>query len=306
MDVSIADGSRLVERALYVDESRTLFAISTELSQRSERALQGHGVVMLNCGASSHIGPNRMYVELARRWAALGYYVLRVDLAGLGDSATRPGENYNEVYPPGALEDVSSAINFLRAKFAVEHVTLAGLCSGAYHALRSAVAGLHVNTVMLVNPLTFYWKQGSKLSDLQDAEVVRNPGIYAEKVWSLQSWRKVMSGRVNLWRVLMVFLRRVRMAVASSARDVGRSLNIRLPQDLGWDLMSLASRRVRVVFLFARGEVGENLLRMQGGSALRAIGDGCKVHVIDGGDHIFSQSTARDKLLHVLTSELPQ
>jgi hypothetical protein len=194
----------------------------------------------------------------------------------------------------------------LRAKFAVEHVTLAGLCSGAYHALRSAVAGLHVNTVMLVNPLTFYWKQGSKLSDLQDAEVVRNPGIYAEKVWSLQSWRKLMSGRVNLWRVLMVFLRRVWMAVASSARDVGRSLNIRLPQDLGWDLMSLASRRVRVVFLFARGEVGENLLRMQGGSALRAIGDGCKVHVIDGGDHIFSQSTARDKLLHVLTSELPQ
>jgi pimeloyl-ACP methyl ester carboxylesterase len=305
MEVTTSDGSRLVERALYVDEGRTLFAISTELSQPTERALHGHGVVMLNCGASSHIGPNRMYVELARRWAARGYYVLRVDLAGLGDSATRPGGNYNEVYPPHALEDVSAAINFLRAKFAVEHVTLAGLCSGAYHALRSAVAGSHVNTVMLVNPLTFYWKQGSKLSDLQDAEVVRNPGIYAEKVWSLKSWRKVISGNVNVWRVLMVFLRRLLMAVGSSARDISRRLHIRLPQDLGWDLMSLASRRVRVVFLFARGEVGEDMLRMQGGSALRAIGDGCKVHVIDGGDHIFSQSSARDKLLHVLTSELP-
>jgi pimeloyl-ACP methyl ester carboxylesterase len=305
MEVTTSDGSRLVERALYVDDGRTLFAISTELAQRSERPLHGHGVVMLNCGASSHIGPNRMYVELARRWAALGYSVLRVDLAGLGDSATRPGKNYNEVYPPGAMEDVSAAINFLRANFAVEHVTLAGLCSGAYHALRSAVAGLHVNTVMLVNPLTFYWKQGSKLSDLQDAEVVRNPGIYAEKVWSLKSWRKVISGNVNVWRVLMVFLRRLLMAVGSSARDISRRLHIRLPQDLGWDLMSLASRRVRVVFLFARGEVGENMLRMQGGSALRTIGDGCKVHVIDGGDHIFSQSSARDKLLHVLTSELP-
>lgn len=306
MEVTTSDGSRLVERALYVDEGRTLFAISTELSQPAERPLHGHGVVMLNCGASSHIGPNRMYVELARRWAARGYYVLRVDLAGLGDSATRPGENYNEVYPANALEDVSAAINFLRANFAVEHVTLAGLCSGAYHALRSAVAGLHVNTVMLVNPLTFYWKQGSKLSDLQDAEVVRNPGIYAEKVWSLQSWRKLMAGRVSLWRVLMVFLRRVMMTVGSSARDVARRLHIRLPQDLGWELVSLASRGVRVVFLFARGDVGENLLRMQGGSALQAMGDGCKVHVIDGADHIFSQSAARDKLLHVLTSELPQ
>jgi pimeloyl-ACP methyl ester carboxylesterase len=306
MEVMTSDGSQLVERALYVDESRTLFAISTELSQRSERPLHAHGVVMLNCGASSHIGPNRLYVELARRWAARGYYVLRVDLAGLGDSATRPGEHYNEVYPPRALEDVSAAINFLRTNFAVENVTLAGLCSGAYHALRSAVAGLHVNTVMLINPLTFYWKQGSKLSDLQDAEVVRNPGIYAEKVRSLQSWRKVMSGRVNLWRVLMIFLRRLLMTIGGRARDVARLFNIRLPQDLGWELVSLASRGVRVVFLFARGDVGENLLRMQGGSALQAIGDRCKVHVIDGGDHIFSQSVARDKLQHVLTSELPQ
>jgi pimeloyl-ACP methyl ester carboxylesterase len=305
MRVATADGAQLLERALYVDDGGTLFGISTELYDPSQRQLHGHAVVMLNCGASSHIGPNRMYVELARRWAARGYYVLRVDLAGLGDSATRPGENHNEVYPARALEDVSAAINYVRANFAVEHVTLAGLCSGAYHALRSAIAGMHVNTVMLINPLTYYWKQGSKLSDLQDAEVVRNPGVYAEKVWSVESWRKVLEGRVNLWRVFMIYLRRLLMAVGSSARNASRRLNIRLPQDLGWDLLGLASRGVRVVFLFARGDVGENLLRMQGGSALKTIGDSCKIYVIDGADHIFSQSAARDKLVHVLTSELP-
>src|SRR4029077_4095393 len=124
-----------------------------------------------------------------------------------GDSAARPGQNVNEVYPAGALDDISAAINFLRREFGVEHITLAGLCAGAYHALRSAITGLHVNTVLLVNPLTFYWKQGSKLSDVQDAEVLAIPGIYAEKVWSFKSWRKVIGGRVNLWRVTMIFLR---------------------------------------------------------------------------------------------------
>jgi len=306
MHLITAEGSRLVERALFVDDGGTLFAIATQLQHPDapNRNLQGRGVVMLNGGATSHIGPNRMYVELARRWAAHGYFVLRLDLAGIGDSATRPGHSDNEVYPPGALDDVSAAINFLRREYGVQQITLAGLCAGAYHALRSAISGLHVNTVLLVNPLTFYWKQGSKLSDLQIANVVGNAGVYAERVLSGKSWRKLLRGRVNLWRVLMVLLRRGLLTAGSSARDLGRRLNIRLPRDLGWELQSLASRGVRIVFLFARGDVGEDLLRMQGGSAVKAIGDRCRVHVIDGADHIFSQGPARRKLLQLLTSEL--
>jgi dienelactone hydrolase len=308
MQLMTADGARLLERALFVDEAHTLFAITTEIDPSLPRAPKAHphGVVMLNGGATSHIGPNRMYVELARRWAVRGYFVLRLDLAGLGDSATRPGQSGNEVYPPGALDDVSAAINFLRREFGVEHVTLAGLCAGAYHALRSAISGLHVNTVLLVNPLTFYWKQGSKLSDVQDAEVLAIPGIYAEKVLSIKSWRKVISGRINLWRVLMIFLRRAMMTAGSTARDLSRLLKIKMPQDLGWELQSLAERGVRVVFLFARGDVGRDLLRMQGGSAVKSIGDRCRVHVIDGADHIFSQGAARNELLKLLTSELPR
>lgn len=301
------DGSRIVERAVFVDAEKTLFAITTELEQPAAptRARPRHGVVMLNGGAISHIGPNRMYVDLARQWAARGYCVLRLDLAGLGDSATRPGQSGNEVYPPGALDDVAAAIEYLRREFAVEDVTLAGLCAGAYHALRSAVSGLPVKTVLLVNPLTFYWKQGSKLSDLQVAEVVRNPGIYAEALLSGKSWRKLLRGRVNLWRVLMVFIRRALLAAGSHVRDLCRQLNIRLPQDLGWDLRSLTSRGVRVVFLFARGDGGENLLKIQGGSAIRALGDRCRIHIIDGADHVFSQGRARRQLLKLLTSELP-
>jgi pimeloyl-ACP methyl ester carboxylesterase len=309
MQLTTPDGSLLIERALYVDEGHTLFAIATQLKHPAAAAsgsAKGHGIVMLNGGATSHIGPNRMYVELARRWAASGYTVLRLDLAGLGDSATRPGQHGNEVYPPGALDDVSAAINFLRREFAVQDVTLAGLCAGAYHALRSAISGLHVNTVLLVNPLTFYWKQGSKLSDLQVANVVSNAGAYTERVLSAKSWRKLLGGRVNLWRVFMVLVRRVLMSIVSAARDLGRLLHIRFPQDLGWELQSVASRGVRIVFLFARGDVGVDLLRMQGGSAVKSIGDRCRVHVIDGADHVFSQRTARRELLQLLTSELPR
>jgi hypothetical protein len=45
---------------------------------------------------------------------------------------------------------------------------------------------------------------------------------------------------------------------------------------------------------------------MQGGSAVKTIGDRCRVHVIDGADHIFSQGAARKELLQLLTNELPR
>ncbi len=308
MQLAAENGLQLLERALFLDEKRTLFAICTELQRHCQSSLQpgaGHGIIMLNCGATSHIGPNRMYVDLARRWAARGYCVMRMDLAGLGDSAPRAGQAPNEVYPAHALDDVAAAIAYLRRERDVQNITLAGLCSGAYHSLRSALSNPHVDTVLLINPLTFYWKQGSKLSDLQDAEVVRNPGIYAKRVLSRKSWGDVFAGRVNLWRILLIYLRRPLLTLNSKLRDLSRKLHIRLPYDLGWELRALASRGVRIVFFFARDDVGRDLLLLQGGSVVKSNQGHCRVHIIEDADHIFSQRTARRKLVQLLTGELP-
>ena len=58
------------------------------------------------------MGANRMHVSLARRWARRGYIVLRMDLAGLGDSGKRPGRPDNDVFSPSALDDVALAQPF--------------------------------------------------------------------------------------------------------------------------------------------------------------------------------------------------
>ena len=42
--------------------------------------------MLLNSGAVRRIGPQRMWVEAARRWAALGVPTLRFDVVGVGDS----------------------------------------------------------------------------------------------------------------------------------------------------------------------------------------------------------------------------
>ena len=307
------DGTAVEERALFIDEQRTLFAIVTraagvEAAETAPGVPGGgrRGVVLLNAGATSHIGPNRMYVSLARNWAARGHVVLRLDLAGLGDSATRPGDEENLAYPPAGVDDVDVAVDFLIRQYRVKDMTLAGLCAGAYHALRAAVAGLPVNRLLMVNPLTFFWKQGNTMNDLQMSEVVRNPGIYSERVMSGKYWLKLLRGRVNLWRVGMVYVRRGWLVIESSLRDLSHRLRIRLPYDLRWDLESIAGRGVRLVFLFARGDIGQDLLKIQGGAAVKAIGDRCRVYTIDGADHIFSQSEPRALLVKLLGSELTE
>ena len=46
--------------------------------------------VLLNAGPQRRVGPNRMWVQSARRWAACGVPSLRIDLDGIGDADGRP------------------------------------------------------------------------------------------------------------------------------------------------------------------------------------------------------------------------
>lgn len=290
-----------VERTALIDSHAMLFGIVTEPHPGEIRR---RAVILLNAGADYHIGASRMHVSLARQWARNGYIVLRLDFSGVGDSDTEAGRPDDDVFPRSALDDIRAAIEFLRIRYGISDITLMGLCSGAYHALRAAVAGLPINRILMVNPQNFFWKEGTTLDELQLSEVVRNPGVYLERVFSYQAWRKLLNGRVNIWRIMMIYVQRSILALESSCRDLARWLHLRLPQDLGSELEEIAARGVRVVFVFARGEPGIGLLKIQGGSSVARLGDRCRVHIVDGGDHIFSQSGPRAAMEKILTDEL--
>lgn len=291
----------LLEQPVHISRDPALFGIVTLPAGDEARR---RGVILLNDAATYHIGSNRLYVSLARRWAQRGYYVLRMDLSGLGDSEARPGRVDNEVFPPEAIVDMRAAVELLRDRYGVREVTLGGLCAGAYHALRGAAAGLPIDRVLLINPQNFYWKQGTVLSDLQIAEVVRNPGIYRERVLSFASWKRLLTGRVNLWRITQIYAQRLWLGLNATVRDAARSVHIHLAHDLGGELTDIAGRGVRVVFVFSQGEAGIDLLRIEAGSSIKRLGDRCHVHVIPNADHIFSQNAPRQQLEEILSEEL--
>jgi dienelactone hydrolase len=293
--------ANLTEEAVFFGADSRLFGIIT-LPKATER--RRRAVILLNAGADYHIGPNRMYVSLARRWARRGYTVLRMDFAGIGDSATRPGRMSDEVFPPAALDDIRDALSFARSQYGLGDVTLVGLCSGAYHALRAAVANLPVSRVVLINPQNYFWKEGMTVNDMQLGELVRNPRVYRSRLLSIESWKRLLTGNVDVSYITKILGSRLFLALESRGREVARRFGIRLPNDLGWDLQSVTTRGVRVVFVFARDEPGIELLKIQAGSSVTRIGDRCRVHILESGDHIFSKRGPRARMEEVLDAEL--
>ncbi|MEP7313512.1 MAG: alpha/beta fold hydrolase, partial [Pseudomonadota bacterium] len=162
----VHEGVQVRETAVFLDVDHRLFGIVSEPVLGATRALTTtHMLLLANAGAVVHTGPNRLYVKIARTLAAItGITVIRFDLTGLGDSAPRPDEPENIVYGTYALADIAAALDFaVRLKPEAE-LHLAGICSGAYHSFKSALAGPKLASIVVINPLTFFWKEGMSLA----------------------------------------------------------------------------------------------------------------------------------------------
>jgi alpha-beta hydrolase superfamily lysophospholipase len=142
-----AAGRPITERAVSLP-SAGLFGMVTEVaSDRTDRPL----AVFLNSSDEHHMGPNRLWVELARRWAASGIDGLRVDLSGIGDSPVRHVDQpWLQCCAPEAFDDV---VDICReaSEGGKRALILVGLCSSAYQAIESALS-LRPAGVVLVNP----------------------------------------------------------------------------------------------------------------------------------------------------------
>lgn len=106
-------------------------------------------VIMVNAGFVHHVGPLRLYVELARELARLGVTTLRFDLSGLGDSGLPPGR---QAVSERKNADIGDAIEFMQAQFGMTNVIMLGLCSGAVDSHRAALAHIGVEGVVMMDP----------------------------------------------------------------------------------------------------------------------------------------------------------
>jgi pimeloyl-ACP methyl ester carboxylesterase len=153
------DGTLLRETPLWLDgEGGEMFGVLTESAEAEPAAVTA---VWLNGGALRHTGPNRMWVEVARRWAARGVPTVRVDLGGIGDSDgedEQPLPN-KSLYASQRTEQTLAILDQLAARGLPNRFILGGLCSGAYWSLHAALADERVACALMINLYAFFWSE---------------------------------------------------------------------------------------------------------------------------------------------------
>jgi alpha-beta hydrolase superfamily lysophospholipase len=202
-------GGPLRERPVLLDgPAGPMFGVLTEpLGARAELT-----AVLLNAGPQRRTGPNRMWVEIARRWAARGVPTLRLDAAGIGDSdgdatvLARVAEFYRPVY----AEQARAALDALAERGLPQRFVMLGLCAGAYWSVQAALTDERVAAVVMLNPRTLVYDRWR--------HTIRHTRRLRERALRPATWRKLVRGEIKLARHVETARRLLERAASAPQR----------------------------------------------------------------------------------------
>lgn len=284
----------------FSDES--LFGIFSEpmLRDRTNKPT----ILLLNAGSVHRIGPNRNYVFFTRQLLSMGFSVLRMDFLGLGDSINPDLPQENNPYMPEALKNIEAAVKFLKNNLKVHDVILMGLCSGAYASFQAALQleDDAIREIILINPLTFYWKEGMSL-DPPSLEHHWNWNRYAENMRKTKSWTKLFSGKINIKDVIVTILSRLinknQTLLKVIKNKVMRGLGSQNTEDLSFDLRKIAKKGILIHFFFSDSDPGYRILTEAAGLTVKKLTqeNSLEISLITKSNHNFSSHRGRSQLL---------
>lgn len=230
-------------------------------------------VLFWNVGVQHHVGPYRIWVDLARRLAELGFRSLRFDLGNMGDSGVT-GQ------PPAA--DVTAAINAACKRLGTSKVALIGFCSSVDQLHEVGLADERAAAMIYVEGYAYrtrrYWAR------------------YPLRFLSTVRWQKRIATRMK-WTRLFDKTAGVMDAVEVEG-GAGAMFDRRYPEPEQYvaDLRRLSQRGTKVLLLYAGLDSSfahpEQLHDLTGG---RGLGDDVKLVFMGGVDHIFYRT--EDRLL---------
>lgn len=219
-----------LEPVTVMSGERRLYGI-VERPQGRERG----GVVLVHGWDGCRVGPNRILVEAARHLGGLGFATLRFDLSGRGESEGDPLSTDLDTM----IADASACLDELKGRLrGSAPLGLLGMCSGGNVALAAAALRGDVHAVVAWSTYPFQ-EQRSRAQDVK--RTGHFAGVYLAKAFRVETWRRLLAGRVNLPMVRQVLFGHVR-AGEGTQRDRQRSRR---------DVLGVLGRyRGRVLFVF--------------------------------------------------------
>jgi pimeloyl-ACP methyl ester carboxylesterase len=303
------------ERVLPISEEPNLFGIISEIPNLENDHLPL--IVMINAGSSYRVGPNRLYVYLARQLAVQGFRCLRMDLCGLGDSVAPSAERENDPYPAMAFRDIELTFKHLYSQLGQKRVVLLGLCSGAYAAFQAAVQLANPVLVesLLINPLTFFWREGMSL-EASPAQQLKTFWDCVHSAKQPGKWFKFLSGKskVGIAGAMNLVVQRWKLSKPSCCElsvCPGETAPNTFPdhplkEDLPGDLERVEKAGRRLACFFSRSDPGFGLLSLYAGQKVKEMqrAGSMSIYFVEEADHTFSLRANRHALAEAIGEHL--
>lgn len=272
-------------------------------------AVERPAVVLLSPGLLHRVGPNRLYVKLARALATEGYSVLRFDFSGHGDS---PPRTDHLPLLQSAIVETRAAIDHVLTRTGCSSVLLIGHCSGAVFSFTTAFEDERVIGVIAISP------EGGD-EDWVEFDRRRKEARYYSNYYGRGAmadsgrWRRLLTGRADyasiarnvgrgvVWYRISALGYRLRTARGSAATSADERPDI---QAFKQGLRALADRGVSILLIHPDQSAGRELLRAVLGNTIeemRTAGD-LEVMLIPVSDHMFTPLAAQRELIETIGS----
>lgn len=261
--------------------------LSAVLSEPAGRREGVPCVILLNAGAVRRIGPSRLWVEAARRWAADGVPVVRLDLEAIGDSDgdETPYRKDAALYTPTFVPLVIEAMDYLQARGVGQRFVLGGLCSGAFWSFHAALRDPRVDAVLLLNPRALIWRAGLGPGRDLRALLTQRPSL--SKISRLATGPRLNDFLRWIAATPLRLLRRLRSHESEAAAT---------ERQLADELRRLVSSGRRVLFLFSAHEPLHAEMERTGRMAELAAAPNATVEYVNVRDHTMRPGWAQTEV----------
>lgn len=281
----------MTEQVLTFGKASTLVGIIHD-PPANVRRVDAPCILLLNAGMVHRVGPNRLYVKLARSLAAMGFVVLRFDYSGFGDSSVRQD---HLPLAKSIVDETQEAMNFLETARGFNKFMLMGLCSGATASLKTAAVDPRVSATVLINIRA----NGEELrSYIKGRSALRKYWNFAAQ--NRGRWFAAIREKMHFQGLLNIF-RALTNDVGGAIRGGKKSFTE--AEETAAEVNALTSRGVRMMVICSEWDPGLDFMKVVLNEAKLQTGKNelLRFEIVPAADHTFTPIAKQRRVIDLIS-----
>lgn len=258
--------------------------------------------ILINAGLIHKVGPNRVYVKLARELAFKGTPCFRFDYAGQGDSlhpnVSRSFENIKNT-------EIIQAMDAVQKNTGINRFVLIGICSGAVDAFK---VSLEDNRIIGLSLIDGVYQDKILLNSIYPIAQRKSKIRYYKKyLFNYRRWMKILTGKSGAitWGNLLFIVRFVSSQVKRKIirpRKINNEIaKTETHSKVNFSICEwkkLFDKKTKIYLIFCEGDIAIDIFNLT--IAKELINQNYKdiqIELINDVDHTFTPIWAQELLI---------